>query len=176
MIPLPDNCAKAIWKKAVKASNEPANVKAVLLRISWHLNEDGRRSSISVTQLASECRLSDATVKRVLRVVRGVWVDVEFNKGIKRSTGRENLYHARLPETVNMTGTNCGKGGQAIVARGVGSVLAVTPVPSKKEQTVRQGKNGKDRTPTSLPSNVLDFNVARLRLAQSQLANRRAAL
>jgi AraC-like DNA-binding protein len=176
MNPLPTYSAKALWKKAVEASNEPAKVKAVLKRIGRHLNHEGRRSSISVTQIASDTKMSRSSVSRVLRAVNGVWLVVEFNKGIKRSTGRENLYHARLPEALDIAGTNCGKACQTIVARHVGTPEAVTQVHSKTvRQTVDQGRTEGIESGVPAP-NVIDFAAARERMRTVLHADRRAAL
>jgi hypothetical protein len=185
MNPLPTYSTKAIWKKAVEISGDAANVKKVLRRIGKHLNHEGRRSSISVTQIASDCRLSKSTVHRILRVINGVWVGVEFNKGIKRSTGRENLYHAIIPEALAGVAldalqrgvTNCGKGCQPIVARGAGKRRQVTEVLSKRSKTVKQRKVGEEVEVASPPprlepakvvfhagATVIDFAAARERI------------
>jgi hypothetical protein len=98
--PLAGKTTRQIYQMCIWASDEPSSTKLFLLCVSRFFDAEGRSSSMSYTQVASDSSLSERTAKRIAGDVAGRWLRVEIGKGYRTASGPQNLYHALIPDDV----------------------------------------------------------------------------
>lgn len=114
--PLAGLTAKQLWHDLVWFSDETTHMKIFLLCIGRFFDDEGRASSMALSQVIRECGFSEDTARRCAKRARNFWLQVEVQKGHLTRYGRQNLYHAVMPPAV-LDGLRRYRGQQQAFAR-----------------------------------------------------------
>ena len=99
--PLAGKTTKQIFEDCVWHSLEHNTTKIFLICIARYFDPDARSSSMSYSQIARDCGLSDRKCKALAKYVVGKWLRIERNKGFYvQNAGHQNLYHGIVPSDV----------------------------------------------------------------------------
>jgi hypothetical protein len=99
--PLAGKTAKQIYQDCIWFSNESTETKLFLLCIARFFDADAKSSSMSYSQVARECGLSERQAKYIAKRIGGIWLRVEIGKGFRvPGKGCQNLYHGIIPTEV----------------------------------------------------------------------------
>lgn len=99
--PLAGKTAKQIYEDCIWFSSESTETKLFLLCIARFFDADAKSSSMSYSQVARECGLSERQAKYIAKRIRGVWLRIEIGKGFRvPGKGCQNLYHGIIPTEV----------------------------------------------------------------------------
>lgn len=99
--PLAGMTAKRIWFDCIWLSEERTAVKLMLLCIGRFFDDNAQSSSMSYTQVARECSLTDRGAKKIAGEVRDRWLRIEVNAGYHvPGKGRTNRYSGIAPNAL----------------------------------------------------------------------------
>jgi hypothetical protein len=96
--PLAGLTKKQVWSDCIWISDETTETKLFLLCVGRYFDAEGRNSSMSYTQIAHDCSLSERACKYAAKRARDSWLRIEVGKGFKTASGPQNLYHAVVAE------------------------------------------------------------------------------
>src|SRR5262245_25619319 len=91
---------KKIWFDCVWHSTEPPVMKLFLICIGRFFDNDGRASSMALSQIVRDCGFSEDTARRCLKQAREYWLEVGVQQGFWTRWGRQNSYDAAFPPQV----------------------------------------------------------------------------
>ena len=88
---------KQIFHDCIWVSDETKEIKLLLFCVHRFFDKDARSSSMSYSQIAADCSLSERGAKDASKAARDRWLKIEVGKGFITPKGRQNLYHGIIP-------------------------------------------------------------------------------